>query len=328
MLYDGDSMAYFTENSPYSRYTNILEHYHNDCRIIEAIVEYTMDVYKNDSMEVCLMDNEYMPLITVPRQHIYYIIRNAILNPTQTIGFPFKFIEETNINDNALTKPLYMLMLKVLQAKIINYAIDGIINDICVHDHQLLKDDIALFVHHRIFDENDLRFEHMLDYTYIPQLYSIYEGCTLHIFDESHPVITNGKIHTDINLSGCFSDKSVSDLHSELLMVLNRIRSNEQDITIIVKDENDYNYIKLLTDNTIKISITTIYHKAQDFKAACIEHFIDKSPNDYIKDIIYLHNTEYGLVNDIYEYPPHPPESFEEVPESITPFLINIAKSP
>lgn len=328
MLYDGDSIAYFTEDSPYGHYTNILEHYHNDCLLVEAIIEYIMDVYKNDSIEVCLMDNEYMPLITVPQQHIYYIIRKAILNPIQTVGFPFKFIEDADTSDNTLTKPLYMLMLKVLQARIINYAVDGVIDDIRTYDHQSLKDDVALFIHHKVFDENDLRFEHMLDYTYIPQLYSIHEGCTLHLFDESHPIITNGKIHTDTDLSGCFSDKSVSELHSDLLMVLNRIRYNEQHITIIVKDENDYNYIKLLTDNTIKISISMIYHKAQDFKDACIEHFIDNSPNEFIKDIIYLHDAECGLISDVYEYPPHPPESFEEIPESITPFLINILKSP
>ena len=328
MLYDGDSISYFTEESPYSRYTNILEHYHNDCLLIEYIVEYIMDIYKNDGMEVCLIDNAYMPLITIPRQHAYYIIRNVILNPVQTIGFPFKFIEDTDINVNTLTKSLYTLMLKVLQAKVIKYIVDSVIDDIRTHDHQSLKDDIALFVHYKVFDENDLCFEHMLDYTYIPQLFSIYDSCTLHLFDESHPVITNGKIHTDTDLSGCFTDKSVSELHSDLLKLFNKLRYNEQYITILVKDENDYEYIKLLTDNTIKISIATIYHRAQDFKGACIEHFVDKYPNKFIKDIIYLHDAEYGMINDIYEYPPHPPESFEETPESITPFLINITIAP
>lgn len=334
MLYNREFISYFTEYTdyfftyrPYNRYTNILEYYRNDCLLVESISEYIMNVYKNDSMEVCLTDNQYMPLISVPRQHIYYIIRNVILKPIQTVGFSFKFIEEMDINDNTLTKPLYMLLLKVLQARIIKYAVDSVIDDIRTYDHQSLKDDIALFIHHRVFDENDLRFEHMLDYTYIPQLFSIYECCTLHLFDESHPIITNGKIHTDINLSGCFTDKSVSELHSDLLMAFNRLHSNEFHITIIIKDENDYEYIKLLTNDTIKVSIDMIYHKEQDFKDACIEHFVNKSPNKFIKDIIYLHDIEYGLVNDVYEYPPHPPESFEEIPERVTPFLIDIMKS-
>lgn len=335
MLYDRDSMLHFTDDTcyfvtdrPYNRYTNILEHYHNDSPIIDSIVKYAMNVYKNDNMEVCLMDNSYMPLITVPRQHLYYTIGTILLNPLQTVGFSFEIAEEINIKDNTLTKALYMLMLKVLQARVINYAIDGVINDICTHDQRTLKDDVAKFVHRMLFDDNALEFERIIDHAVIPQLYSIYDSFTLHLFEDSHPVITNGKIHTDVNLSGCFTDKSISELHSELLTIFNKLRANEHHITAVIKDENDYEYINLLTDNSIKISIDMVYHKAQDFKGACVEHFVNKLPNKFVKDIIYLHDDEHGLVNDIYDFPPHPPESFYEVPERITPFLIDIAKTP
>ena len=323
-----DDMDYFATDRPYNRYTNILEHYHKDSTIIDSIVNYAMNAYKNDNMEVCLIDNQYMPLITVPRQHLYYTIGTILLNPLQTIGFSFEITEDSNIKDNTLTKALYMLMLKVLQARVINYAIDGVINDICADDRQTLKDDIAIFIHRMIFDDNALEFERIIDHTVIPQLYSIYDSCTLHLFEDSHPVITNGKIHTDINLSGCFTDNSVSELHSDLLTVFNKSCANELHATVVIKDEDDYEYIKLLTDNTIKISINIVYHKTQDFKGACIEHFVNKLPNKFIKDIIYLHDDEYGLVNDIYDFPSHPPESFYEISERITPFLMDIAKTP
>ena len=220
-------------------------------------------------------------------------------------------------------------MLKVLQARIINHAVNEVINDIRADDPQidLLRDNIAIFIRRTVFDDNALGFERIIDNTYIPPLYSIYESCTLHLFDESHPVVTNGKIHTDINLSGCFTDKPISELHSDLLMIFNKLRANEFHVTMVVKDENDYEYIKLLTDNTTAVYIKMIYHKAQDFKDACIEHFVNKSPNEFIKDIIYLHDDEYGLIDDVYEYPPHPPESFNEIPERIIPFLINIAET-
>lgn len=337
MQYNDDFISYFMDdtdyffmNRAYTKYISILDYYHNDFPIIDSIVKYIMDVYENDNIEICLTANEYMPIITIPRQHLYYIISNALLNPLRTIGFSFKVIEDkTDLKDNVLTKSLYILMLKVLQARIIDRAVEEAINDIRADDHQIdsLKDDIARFIHDTIFNENDLEFEHIIDCAYIPQLYGLHDSYILHIFDESHPIIINEKIHTDINLSGCFIDKSVSELHSDLLTIFNRPRHNERHIVLTVKDADDYSYIKVITDNTIRIAINTIYHKAEDFKYACIEHFINKSPNKFIKDIIELHDNEYGLIDDVYDFPPHPPESFEEIPEPIRPFLINIAKT-
>jgi hypothetical protein len=234
-----------------------------------------------------------------------------------------------SVKDNILTKPLYMLMLKVLQAQMIKYAVEEAINDIYADDHQIdsLKDDIAMFIHTKVFNENDLEFKQIIDNTHIPQLYGIYDFYMLHIFDESHPVIVNEKIHTDINLSGCFIDKSVSELHSDLLTVFNKLRSNEGHIVLTVKDEDEYSYVKVIIDNTTNISIDTIYHKAGDFKDACLEHFVKKSPNKFIKDIIDIHDNEYGLIDDVYDFPPHPPELFEEIPEPIRPFLMTITKT-
>lgn len=329
MQYNDDFILY-SMDGPYKRYTDILKYYHNDSPLIESIVKYVMDVYKKDNIETCLMDSECIPVITVPREHIYYIILSVLSNPLQTVGFSFKVIEEgTDVKDNSLTKLLYMLMLKVLQAQIITYAVKEVIKDIRADDHtiDLLKDDIAKFIHTTIFNENDLGFERIIDYTYIPQLYGIYDSYVLHIFDRSHPVIINEKIHTDIDFSGCFIDKAVSELHSELLTIFNKLCPNGRHIVLTVSDEDDYDYIKLITDSTINISVDIIYHNAMDFKDACIEYFINESPNEFIKDIIYLHDNEYGLINDIYEFPPHPPDSFEEIPERIIPFLIDIAKT-
>ncbi len=329
MQYNDDYISYFMDGA-YNRYTNILDHYHNDSPLIESIVKYAMDVYKNDNIETCLMDNEYITVIIIPREHLYYIIRSVLSNPLQTIGFSFNVIEDgTDVKDNTLTKPLYALMLKVLQAQIINHAVEDAINDIRADDHTIdsLKDDIAKFIHTTIFNENDLGFERIIDYTYIPQLYGVHDSYMLHIFDKSHPVIANEKIHTDIDLSGCFTDKSVSELHSELLTLFNKLYPNERHIILTVNDEDDYSYVKLITDNTINVSINMIYHNARDFKDICIEHFVNESPNKFVRDIIYLHDNEYGLINDIYDFPPHPPESLEEIPERITPFLINIAKT-
>ena len=339
MQYNDDFTAYFIDdvdyafiNRAYTKYIAILDYYQNDYPIIDSIVKYIMDVYEKDNIEICLIEMEYIPVITVPRKHLYYIISNILLNPSQTIGFPFKVIKDDiniSISDNILTKPLYMLMLKVLQARIINHAVKEAINDIYADDQQTdsLKDAIAMFIHTKVFNEDDLKFEQMINHTYIPQLYGLHDSYILHIFDESHPIIVNGKIHADINLSGCFIDKSVSELHSELLSAFNKLYSNENNIVLTVKDEDDCSYIKVVTNNTTNVSIDIIYHKVEDFKDACIEHFVNKFPNKFIKDIIELHDNEYGLIDDVYDFPPHPPESFEEIPEPITPFLINIAKT-
>ncbi len=327
---------YFFTDSPYTRYTGILESYCSDSSIIESIIEYVMNIYKHDNISINLNVDGYPFFVSLPKQHLHYTLKDILLNPIRLLGIQLSVnmdnenTENLHKNTNILTKNQYIKMLKILQAKIIKYAVKGAIDDYIRADDHLtnqIMNEIAMFVHRKVFNERDLRLENVMDIMFIPRLYSINDEYTIHIFDVKHPVIFNDKLHVSTDLSGCFIRKSISELHTELLTTLNRLALDDRDIIISINDENDYTYINLLMDNSVSITFNVIYHKADNFKDNCIEHFINGIQNEFVKDIIYLHDKEYGLINDNYDYPPHPPESFIEIPRSITPFLRYIAKN-
>ena len=327
---------YFFTNSPYKRYTGILDNCHYGSDIIESIIEYVMSVYEYDNIFTHLTVEGYPFFIRLPKQHLHYTLKDILLNPIRLLGIPLNVnmdnenSENLRKNTNILTKNRYIKILKVLQAKIIKYAAKEAIDDYIRADDHLtdrIMNEIAIFIHSKVFNENDLRLENIMDITFIPQFYSTNDEYTVHIFEVNHIVISTGKLHISTDLSGCFIGKSISELHTDLLTTLNGLPLDDHDIIIGIKDEDDYDYIKILLDNSVNISFNAIYHKADNFKDKCVKFFINGTQNEFIKDIIYLHDKEYGLINDKYDYPPHPPESFEEIPKRIIPFLIDIAKS-
>jgi hypothetical protein len=160
---------------------------------------------------------------------------------------------------------------------------------------------------------------------------------TLHVFPKDHPLIVERAINIVKDLSNCFTDKSLPELYSELLTIINHWTMMEPEIAIIINSEDDYEYIKLLSDNCRNGTINVIYHDVESFIDSCKRFYKEstvggtyhavQSEDPVIKQLIALHDLQQGLTDDEFEYPAHPPDDMYLLSKPLRPILYKIGKS-
>lgn len=341
----------------YHHHLSILDHEDGLPEIVKAIAERIMERVRSNNIDV-LLDVDDIPVpCTIPKEHLVYLLSEFILKSSQISNKRITVVAEefsvknnsraqrTDVtikrNDSTFTKGDYDLLVRLLKAKVMQFAVDDgymktYIRAHDPHDESVAISAIVKFINDNVFWKDDIAYANIFNATHVPRLFMIQEELTIHAFVNDHPLVVEQQVVIAKDLSNCFVKLTVAELYSELLTIINCVPLMEREIAIVVESEDDYDYIDLLTKNSRNGIVGTIYHPTLPFVEACkrfykeaaeVDMIYDYRSNDpLIKQLITLHDLQYGLIDDQFEYPEHPPEDEGELPKALKPILYRIGK--
>jgi hypothetical protein len=346
----------FKDNHDYYHYIGILDYEAELPQIVKVIVEHIMERIRSNNIDIMLEVDDLPVLCVIPKEHLMILIGEYILKSSQLMARPITVIaEEFSVNnrqttrstdktyernDSTFTKEDYVLLIRLLKAKIMQFSVDVYMKSYtCAHDQYDEKRAVAAivkFIDDNVFWDKDISYANLFKPSYIPSLFMNQSDLTLHVFPKDHPLIVERAINIVKDLSNCFTDKSLPELYSELLTIINYWIMAEPEIAIIVETNDDYEYIKLLTNNCRNGMIKVIYHDTMHFIESCkrfYKEYMDSNTcypiplkDPVIKQLIALHDLQQGLTNDEYEYPEHPPDDMDMLPKPLRHILYKIGK--
>lgn len=348
----------FDDNRSYYRYISILEHETDLPPIIKIIAERIMSRVQSNHIDMMLEADDLPVLCVIPKEHLMFLLGEYILKSSQLMDRPITVIaEEFSVNntrqtphstdktykhdESLFTKEDYALLIRLLKAKIIQFSVNAYMDshirayDQC--DENRAVSAIVQFINDNVFWDEDISYANLFKPSHIPSLFMNQKDLTLHIFPKNHPLIVEQAMHITSDLSNCYIDKSLPDLYSDLLTIINYWIMVELEIAITVESENDYEYIKLLTDNCRNGTVNVIYHDTSCFIESCKRFYNESKDYDIyypfplkdpiIKQLIALHDLQQGLTDDDFEYPEHPPDDMDMLPKPLRPVLYRIGKN-
>lgn len=300
----------FTVYDAYHRYTYPLQLEANPT--VQEIVMHIVEEYNKNSIDIMMEVNGQTIMFPIPAQHIIFLLRDAL-----------KEMEITDLRADIDGKWL----LALLEAHIIKLSVETYTKNFTyVHDTSLLMEDsIARYIHDRVFYDREAWFDKLIDHDYIPPLHMISDTHTIHVFSKTHPVICHKRINTDDDLYRCRLMEPM-DVYAKLLNILNNYLIDEHDSVIIVENEDDYALIASMTKNCCNGFIETIYHESRSFIESCKRYCVHLVKDEYISDIVHVHDTQNGLIDDMSPCTNHPPETPDDMPTSILPFIYAFGK--
>jgi hypothetical protein len=339
-------------NDPYEKYIKMTKFPPNYSPIVNAVAERIMEEIHKENIDVMIEADDLPVLFSIPATHLLFLLRKHISNVSQIAGKRITVIakeisfsstsnglkddtEDLPKKDNLFTGNDYKELIELLQYMLIDFSIKSYRNSFTHADDQSFESAaekaIAEYVYEKIFYCKDIEYGNFFRLSRIPSLTIKQERHTIHSFRKDHPLIVERKIDIDMDLSNVSTKHSVPEIHSLLMDLLNNYLYDEYETAVLVDGEDDYEYIKQLTKNTQNGSIDLIKHSTDEFIEICRRFYKDCSSNyqssyniikePVIKYIISLHDRQKGLTNDEFDYPEHPPEYPDELPEPIIPFL-------
>lgn len=353
----------FTYNEdPYGQYKRMRDFPSDYSVTIRTIAERIMQSVRDKNIDVIIEVDDLPILFSVPYTHLTYLLGENILNASRLMERRITVIAEeisfsntqqrqtddltkdsTNttterdIEGETFDKNDYLKLIELLRFKMIDFALETYRRSFTYADDQPnINRAIANYIESNVFHQMDIEYSRIFDPNHSPSLFAQHDEHTIHCFDKDHPLIVKQKLDIDKNLSGAFINLSVVELHSQLMDLLNNYLYDEGETVVLVDTEDDYQYINLLTKNVRNGSVSTIYHPTNSFIESCRRfyrestatetHWYHDSADPIIRRIIQLHDCQNGLTNDDFEYPAHPPESPDELPEPIRPIIYRIGK--
>ena len=271
--------------------------------------------------------------------HITVIAEEISFSNTQRQPFygSAKDSKERIIEGESFDKNDYLKLIELLRFKMIDFALETYRKSFTYADDQPnIKREIANYIASNVFYQPDIEYGKIFDPNHSPSLIVQHNEHTIHCFNKDYPLIVKQKLDIDMDLSGAFIGLSVIELHSTLMDLLNNYLYDDRETVVLVDTEDDYQYIDILTKNVRNGSVSVIYHSTNAFIESCRRfyresaaaemHWYHDSADPIVKRIIQLHDIQKGLTNDDFEYPDHPPESSDELPEPIRPIIYRIGK--
>jgi hypothetical protein len=192
------------------------------------------------------------------------------------------------------THPYFILKNKIkeLRQKIIDSTIERDPN-VNVRD---LEDIIDCY----IIPMSEIKFD---DPNYVPPFHFQDPSKELFVFDRDF-----GLIEMNLDLKGC-RNWEIGDVYSKLFKLFMRSSIDNEVLTIIVENRQDYAKIAKIIEhsNTKKHISHTFYSGDSILKSSKIYHDTDVR-DEIIKNMIRIHDIQYDIDEDNWECPPHPPE--------------------
>lgn len=347
----------FFNDFDYYHYISILDYETELPPIVKVITEHIIEQIRSNYIDIMLESDDLPVLCVIPKDHLMFLLDEYILKSSQLMGRPITVIaEEFSVdnkrqtthsidkpykhNDSVFTKEDYALMIRLLKAKIMQFSVDVYMKSY-TRTHDRYDEDRAIsvivkFINDNVFWDNDIGYANLFKPSHIPSLFMNRDDLTLHIFPKNHPLIVEQIINIAKDLSNCFIDKSLPELYSELLTIINHWLTVEPELVITVDSEDDYEYIKLLANNCRNGIINVIYHDTTRFIESCKRFYNEAKEcgicysvplkDPIIKQLIALHDLQQGLTDDGFEYPEHPPNDIDMSPKPFRYILYGIGE--
>ena len=338
-------------------YTYILDYEAEIPSIIKTIADRIMERVRLNNVDTMLEADDLPVLCTIPTEHMMFLLGEFILRASQIMNKhitviaeefsvknnhqPTRLIDRYTHNESVFTKDDYSLLIRLLKAKTMQFAVDiylkSYIRAYDHHDESKAVAAIVKFINNNVFYQEDIDYARLFDTTHIPKLFMNQETLKIHLFTKDHPLIAECHVNIVKDLSNCFIDKTVPELYRDLMNLVNFWANAEPEIAIAVNTTDDGDYIKLLTDNCRNGTIEVIQHSTSQFIESCKRFYKEfeeshtyygtKSSDPIIMQLIALHDLQFGLTDDDFDYPEHPPDDMDMLPKPLRPILYRIGKA-